>query len=95
MSEHENFEAAWVVAHGKALLAGVIVVILLAGGWFWQQRQAEDLDKVHTPRSNAAAVSKANAEASAKLNNGYAKTPAGALNIPIDRAMEVVAKELK
>ncbi len=93
--QNEDLNALLTVVHGKVLLTGLILVLLAGGAWFWQQRQAEDLRKIHGERTNAVAVSKANATARGKLHLGYAKTPAGQLVIPIERAMEVVAKELK
>jgi hypothetical protein len=93
--ENQDLHALLAVTYGKALLVGLIVVMLAAGGWFWQQRKAEDIRKIQGERTNAAAVSQANASARSKLHMGYAKTPAGQLSIPIERAMEIVAKELK
>ncbi len=93
--QHDGFAAAHAVAFGKVVLLGVIIVALGAGGWFWNQRQAEDLVKVHGERTKGAAMSEMNAQAAARLHNNYGKTPKGALNIPIGRAMEIIAKELK
>ncbi len=87
-----NFVA---VGGGLATLVTIVLVILAAGAWFWQQRADEDLRKVHAERSNGAAMSEMRGLAKSRLNNAGGKTPAGKLNIPIERAMEIVAKELK
>lgn len=83
------------VGGGLAMFVGVILVVLAAGGWFWKERGEEHVRKVHAERSNAAAMSEMHALAQSRLHNGGRKTPAGMLNVSIDRAMEIVAKELK
>ncbi len=88
----ENVDSAMITTIGILLVVLTFVLVLMVEGWFYQAQHEEYLRKVIEPRSEA--LGTVLAEQQEKLHSyRLLDQEAGKVAIPIERAMELVARE--
>ena len=88
----ENLDTGLIITIGILLLVLVFVLILLVQGWFYKAERDEYVRKVIEPRSED--LASAVAEQQEALHSYRIADPEqGTIAIPIERAMELVARE--
>ena len=88
----DNVPVGRVVFWGLGSFFSVVAVIILLGGYFWTERGNEDEVKIAGVPGFGVEFNEANATAKANLE-GYKKLPDGSYQIPIERAMELLARQ--
>ena len=88
----DNLDTGVIATIGILLVILVFALILLVQGWFYKAQTDEYVRKVVEPRSDALASAVADQQESLHSYRLIDKD-AGRVSIPIERAMELVARE--